>query len=594
MLYSLRSRLMAAFCILLVIPFTILVYVMSEQIAKEIKRSTEVATSQTIDQYASHVTTLLTQVEDICNQVLGSELTQDWIATLRNTDATQGDRLYAGRKLRDFLSTLAVNNSNGISVTAFTAREGGIWTQDRSYTDQLWYKQYRDSNNRWTSAHLEPDQLDEKMKETVVNSYILPLMQLQSFANAGIIKVNYPTSLLLKPIEKIQFGQTGRAYLLNRDGSSVLGQDITKDTAVLREGMKRIRTNAEDSEAGFIQVNHGGTGYLVFYRTLPEQDWTIAAIVPEAELYVKIKQIRNMLLMISGVLLIVVLIVAFRLSKGITRPLSSMARAMKYVRQGDFHQALERMPVVKAGHSELGTVTQAFEQMTHRLKYLIETEFELNLRRKNAEYKALLLQINPHFFNNSLEIISGMAAQKREDLVMDATEALGKMMRYSLNLNTDVVQLHDEFAYIRDYLFILKLRYGDDLNAVIEEETEAGQLAIPKFILQPLVENAVKYSLEKGKGSVRVQSQVEADRLHLIVSDNGIGMSPDFVKELLYDMAESEPSAILSSKGDSIGLRNVLSRCRLSYGDLFEARFESEIGIGTTITLILPKREGAV
>ena len=283
------------------------------------------------------------------------------------------------------------------------------------------------------------------------------------------------------------------------------------------------------------------------------------------------------------------MLTAFWLSAGITKPLSVMGKAMKHVQRGEFNQALHVMPKVREGHSEVGYVTGVFEQMTHRLRYLIETEFETNLRRKNAEYKALLLQINPHFYNNTLEIISGLAAMKREDLVMDATEALGKMMRYSLNLNSDLVRVAEEMSYIRDYLFILHLRHEDRLQVVIEEDPAADDVMIAKFIIQPLVENAVKYSLEKaGVAQVTLRTLVQDERLLITVKDNGIGMSPELVQDLLTEIKTGDSVAILSSEGQSIGLRNVLSRCRLNYGEQFHLGLHSKLGEGTEITLYLP------
>ena len=234
-------------------------------------------------------------------------------------------------------------------------------------------------------------------------------------------------------------------------------------------------------------------------------------------------------------LLILVIIVALWLSTGITKPLSAMARAMRHVRNGQFELAMKDMPKVRSRQSEVDYVAGVFEQMTRQLKYLIETEFETNLRRK-SEYKALLLQINPHFYNNTLEIISGLAAMKREDLVMDATEALGKMMRYSLSLDTDLVQVSEELGYIRDYLFLLKLRHEDHLMVEVRQDSAADQLLIAKFILQPLVENAVKYSLEKGGiAEVAITSSVCGERLHLQIQDNGSGMTPELIASILAD-----------------------------------------------------------
>ncbi|AJY73873.1 cache domain-containing sensor histidine kinase [Paenibacillus beijingensis] len=589
MFYSLRSRLMLAFSILLIIPFVALVYLLSEQSAKLIQQSIETSTSQTVDQFASHVSTLLTQVEDVGTQVMSNRVTQDWLTVHMNKDSRVGELLLAKQRLREYFSSYAVNNSNGISMSVFTDDAGGIWTQDRSYVDSKWYKQFKAEDRRWTEAHLDSDQADESMRTHTINSFILPLVQLQSLKTVGLVKINYDTSLLQGAIDKIRIGSTGKVFLLTANGSSVLNQDLGGQRGVLQSGLTQLNAQPKLDESGFFSIRQNREDYLLFYRKLPLQDWVILGEVPEGELYEQISRTRQTMLLVSFLLLLLVIAVAFWLSAGITKPLSAMAKAMRHVKNGEFERALKLMPKARSGHSEVGYVTGFFEQMVHRLKYLIQTEFEANLRRKNAEYKALLLQINPHFFNNSLEIISGLAALKRGDLVMDATEALGKMMRYSLNLHTDRVKVSEELDYIRDYLFILKLRHEDRLIVNMEEDPAADGLFISKFILQPLVENAVKYSLEKGAvAEVTIASRVEEERLLLSVKDNGIGMSPGLTADLMAETRQSDVTDILSSEGNSIGLRNVLSRCRLSYGSRFQLILNSEPDKGTEITLQLP------
>lgn len=596
MLYSLRSRLMVAFAILLIIPFVALVYILTSESAKLIKSSLEVSASQTIEQYASHVTTLMKQLEDIGNLVLGSSTTQTWLADLRNSEAQDREELLAKRRVRDFLSSYAVNNSNGITISLFTATKGGLWTQDRTYEQQPWFLDYKEQDVKWTGAHLDEDQPDESMRDRSVNGYLLPLVELQTFTGVGIIKVNYPTSALRDPLDRIHFGETGRVFLLDADGRSVLGQQLTGEEAILQEGESKLakvrQTNQAgkpERESGVFAVRNQGKPYLVFYRRLPDQNWTIMGVVPERELYAKLNRIKETMLLVSGILLVIVLVVAFGLSKSVTNPLTRMARSMKLVKRGEFDEAIKQMPNTQRGHSEIGYVTGAFGQMTHRLKYLIETEYETNLRRKNAEYKALLLQINPHFYNNTLEIISGLAAMKRNDLVMDATEALGQMMRYSLDLSSDQVWVPEEFAYIRDYLFILKLRYDDRLQVRIVEAPGASEFKMPKFILQPLVENAVKYSLENGeKALVELGAEARDGWLYLTITDNGIGMNGELATDLQRGLSGADTTAILYTKGDSIGLRNVLARCRVQYGDAFDVHIASSPDSGTTITMRLP------
>ncbi|NOU91341.1 HAMP domain-containing protein [Paenibacillus sp. LMG 31460] len=589
MFFSLRSRLMAVFSILLILPFAALAYILSEEATKTIKASIESSTAQTIEQFASHVVTLLTQVEDTGNQVVSSRTTQEWLTVHLNPDNTIQERVLTKQRLREYFSSYAVNNSNGISISAFAEDAGGLWTQDRTYKNSEWFTAFMTEGKRWTTAHKDIDQSDEFMRARSINSFLFPLVQLQSLKNVGFIKVNYPTTLLRNAIEKIRVGKTGKVILLTSEGNSVLDQNISEHRDILRNGLEQIDKRFEEEISGIFPIKDKGSTNLLFFRKLPAQNWTIVGTVPEGELYEKITHIRQTMLLVTALLLILAMLTAFWLSAGITKPLSVMGKAMKHVQRGEFNQALHVMPRVREGHSEVGYVTGVFEQMTHRLRYLIETEFETNLRRKNAEYKALLLQINPHFYNNTLEIISGLAAMKREDLVMDATEALGKMMRYSLNMNSDLVRVAEEMSYIRDYLFILHLRHEERLQVVIEEDPAADDVLIAKFIIQPLVENAVKYSLEKaGVAQVTLRTLVQDERLLICVKDNGIGMSSELVQDLLAEIKTGDSVAILSSEGQSIGLRNVLSRCRLNYGEQFHLGLQSRLGEGTELTLYLP------
>ncbi|MGG1518041.1 histidine kinase [Paenibacillus oryzisoli] len=593
MFFSLRSRLMAVFSVLLIIPFAALAYIVSEEATKTIKASIESGAAQTIEQFASHVVTLLTQVEDTGNQVVSSRTTQEWLNVHLNADNTIQERVLTKQRLREYLSSYAVNTSNGVSISAFAEDAGGLWTQDTTYRSSAWFLNFMEAGKRWTTAHKDPDQSDEYLRTRSVNAYLFPLVQLQSLRNVGFIKVNYPTTLLRDAIDKIRIGRTGRVVLLTKDGESVLDQPLGEQKELVQRGLAHIAAESGEETSGIFPMQEDGGENLIFFRKLPAQEWIIVGMVPEGELYQKITQIRRTIVVVTGLLLLLAMLAALWLSAGITKPLSHMGRAMKYVQRGEFGQALQVMPKVREGHSEVDYVIGVFEGMTYRLRELIETEFATNLRRKNAEYKALLLQINPHFYNNTLEIISGLAAMKREDLVMDATEAMGKMMRYSLNLNRDWVTVAEEMAYIRDYVLLLRLRHGERLHVAIEEDPAASQVLITKFIIQPLVENAVKYSLEKaGTARVEIRTQAEEERVRLVIRDNGVGMPPELVADLQAELRGGESVAILSSEGQSIGLRNVLSRCRLAYGEAFKVEIDSQVGEGTEIVLFVPVKGG--
>jgi two-component system sensor histidine kinase YesM len=276
------------------------------------------------------------------------------------------------------------------------------------------------------------------------------------------------------------------------------------------------------------------------------------------------------------------------LSSNIVSPLGKLANAMKFIERGDFAGAKSFMPTIKSSNDEIGYVVKVFDHTVDQLKNVIETEYEANIRRKDAEYKALLLQINPHFLNNTLEIIGGLAVQGKNKEVMNVSIYLGRMMRYSLNTQNDVVRLGEEISYIRSYTDILKVRYEDAIMIDIVEDPETKNLPIIKFILQPLVENAVKYSfIEKTRAEIFIQTEKIDNQVWIVLEDKGVGMSKEVIADLLHEETKNETISVLASKGNSIGLKNVLGRLKLYYGQAFSYKIESEKNEGTRITLCI-------
>jgi two-component system sensor histidine kinase YesM len=132
------------------------------------------------------------------------------------------------------------------------------------------------------------------------------------------------------------------------------------------------------------------------------------------------------------------------------------------------------------------------------------------------------------------------------------------------------------------------MRYVDTISITIEEDSCAKHLPIIKFILQPLVENAVKYSFsEKSYADIFIQTKMIDSQLILMVEDKGVGMSDDMLVDLLHQEDAQESTSVLQSKGTSIGLRNVLGRLQLYYGEDFSYQIDSTKGEGTKIQLCI-------
>ncbi|MNI02562.1 putative sensor-like histidine kinase [compost metagenome] len=417
---------------------------------------------------------------------------------------------------------------------------------------------------------------------------LLPIGTFEPSLSKNVLKVNVSSEFFLEPLSRIHLGESGTIFLLDQDGSPILSQTEYSSHSDASTYVQNIRDGYSDQGVVYIKNDQGSNEILV-YKKLNINNWLLVGFVSEEDLYDKLNKLRTSIMIFSTLLLIAAILVASWLSYGITKPLSSLALAMRSVQKGDFSSAESRIPPERIVRNEVGYVTATFRNMVEQLKYHIKIEFELKLLRQQAEYKALLMQINPHFLFNTLELLSSLVLQSRTQDSVKVIEALGKMLRFSLRINDDLIPLEEELKYLRHYISILQIRFKERLMISVEEEGSLDQREIIKFILQPLVENAVKYSfIQQDVAEVKILTYVTAEGVQLIVADNGPGMLPELVQQLYTDFENVQLNQILSSGSKHIGLRNVLARCELYYGAQFKFKIESKVDWGTRIELYLP------
>jgi two-component system sensor histidine kinase YesM len=594
MFFSLRNRLFVIFTLLLTVPFLVLSIIIPSWFTSIIEEQTKDSTVEMMEQYSLYIDSITSQAEDLGKQVLINQTTQQWMKLENeNSRATSDQRLLLKNQLKMQLSSMMINNSKSMSISVFLNDGTGTWGDNPSLKNMEWMKDFSENDQRWVRTHIDSFQLYQDMREKNINSYLIPLFDMNTLGLSGIIKVNFPTSLLETALSKIKLGENGRVYLLDSHGANVLSGQIQTPKYVLNQSLVEISNGEHDK--GLIETNYNGEEYLVFFQKLKIGNWVLFSEITKSELFLKINHLQQNLLIISALIFILTIFASYLLSSNIVRPLGNLTRAMRYIERGDFYGAKRFMPTIKSYNHEVGYVIKVFDHTIDQLNHLIETEYEANIRRKDAEYKALLLQINPHFLNNTLEIIGGLAVQGKNKEVMNVSIYLGRMMSYSLNTNSDVVKLGEELNYIRNFTDILKLRYEDAISVEIEEDPETKNLRIIKFIIQPLVENAVKYSfVEKAYAAIKIKTEKIKDQVFIIIEDNGIGMAEDVISGLLKTEKNNETNNVLDSMGTSIGLKNVLGRLKLYYGQNFSYKIQSEMNKGTKITLCIKVTGGDI
>ncbi|MDE6608784.1 MAG: sensor histidine kinase [Lachnospiraceae bacterium] len=238
--------------------------------------------------------------------------------------------------------------------------------------------------------------------------------------------------------------------------------------------------------------------------------------------------------------------------------------------------------------ADLQIMVQMIKEKDAKMYKAMINEKELLNEQQVMEFKMLASQINPHFLYNTLESIRMKAFTAGDREVATAIKLLGKSMRYVLeNTGTVFTTLDKELDYIETYITIQKLRFGDRVNysLQVQEKLELGEYRILPLLLQPIVENAILHGLEDKEGSGQISVCVSADEenLHIIIRDNGKGMTEEELEKVRKKLQVENPELKAS-----IGLYNINERIKLCYGKEHGIRIESVLSKGTDIFIDLP------
>ena len=214
---------------------------------------------------------------------------------------------------------------------------------------------------------------------------------------------------------------------------------------------------------------------------------------------------------------------------------------------------------------------------------------KLQLSWKNAQLDAMLMQINPHFLYNTLDIIrwEAMYEADGESPVTDMIEKFSRLCRLGMKTGGNTITLHEGIEHASIYMDVINFRHSDKIQLILKTEVDDTSVYIPQFILQPLMENAVVHAFGDASSGYQIciHSYSCQKDLHILVSDNGRGMTDEELHGLLTSL-EGE-----ASPDESIGLINVNQRIRLFYGNDYGLHIASRPGKGTQIKILLPFRD---
>lgn len=491
--------------------------------------------------------------------------------------------------VENFSLNILIHNMNIDSVDIYTAGsaafpESMIDLQSFvNWTSLPWFQELMHSPAVRT-VFLPTHEESSIQGDRLIFSVVQAIVNTQTFQTVGVIVINIDTQNAIEQIVTKTENQSDTTFLIYGTNHQTIYvtplQSNAKDAQPSELAFSRTVQQALRQQAG--QLTWDNTDYFLSSNTSPLSGWTVVALVPSSSLMQDIEAIKQTTLVMIGLTILLVFGVAFLAITRLSQQITQLRSLMREVEKGNLDVRFRAQ-----GRGELTSLGNSFNHMVIRLKRLIQDNYESQLQRKKAELAALHSQLNPHFLYNTLGSFQMLAVMEGQDRLASMAYRLGQLMRYALEEGT-LVELRQEVEHIEHFLSLIRERYEDRLSYTIQIPAPLLSYQIPRFTLQPLIENAIYHGIDPKSegGCIEVTGWSEEQRLVLEVRDNGIGMSE---QELAQWQSALEYEANLFTRSRHIGILNVQGQIQRIFGPEYGLALAAGCrGEGIVITIRLP------
>lgn len=408
----------------------------------------------------------------------------------------------------------------------------------------------------------------------------------------GRVYIGVSPALITDPLRNITLAEGGRLYWMMGGALYAVEGGTLTEAGPMPELEEYVMRSGEplSPDTGLFRTERDGQSLFVITYPLGAHGLYLAETLPQA---LEASATVSLLQPAAASLLVIFALgvaLALMLHKQVAEPVVALRRRIERISAGDFtvDPALE-------WNNELGDIGRGLNHVSRSITALMDKRIEDEKQKQDMEYRMLQNQINPHFIYNALNSIKWMAAIQHAPGIEEMVTALSRLLKSVSKGNERLVPLYEEFALLNDYFTIEQYRYGGTITLdvdYIEDESLARVCLIPRFTLQPLVENAIFHGIEpKGRaGEIRltVTRDPESRDVLLRLHDDGVGMTAEQAARALSEPTPEEAAA----KFRHVGLWNVHRRIQYIFGEAYGLSIDSEPGAGTTVTVRLPCRNG--
>jgi len=454
---------------------------------------------------------------------------------------SDGNRLGLYEKVTTFLEQMYRYDSSFLSTILYFTEE-----PDRIYYSYSSIKEFRSQAR---------DSVDQKAKEIDTGiGWVNEQGHLYMVRNI-MTPVYTPYAVIVMDIDKDSVFQSVEGvpwyldYDVSIDDEWVFGTGWAEDF-ISRQDTERNSVYHEEDEVAYVTCERKMDNHVIRYVVKMDYD----AIHYEKE------AIRYITILMMAFTLPLIFIVFYFLYRKVTTPVQRLIDVASEIEKGHFGVKIEK----KETSREFLYLDNAFNSMSDKLKNQFEQIYLEELALRDANIMALQSQINPHFLNNTLEIINWEARMEGNDRVSSMIEALSTMLEATMDRKKQqMIPLSEEISYVEAYCYIIRQRFGEKFQFEKQIDPELLQTEVPRLIIQPIMENAVEHGLSGRAGKIVLRIYAEEDKLKIAIINDGL-MSIEDKRKVDNLLGSGEDGGEQHSV--SLGIRNVNKRLKIIYG----------------------------
>ncbi|MCC3374408.1 sensor histidine kinase [Cohnella sp. REN36] len=471
-------------------------------------------------------------------------------------------------------SLYSANNKNIAQISLYLKSRQRIYTVDRDAsrsTDAL-----VTASADWEAISRKRESYDKLINSgSGIFTIVRSMNKFENREVLGGVTIDVRWSMMRSVLDMVHSEPNSEVLILDAEGNEMYnpyGQRFSVDPEIVRKAIEH------PDMPGNLALKKG---FLFFQPTLSGRLW-IVKFIPIEYVTQSASSTMNFSLVTAVIFIILAIAVSILTAYFMTKPIIRLTKSMKALEIQNFDVGLRRLRT-----DEIGTLERRFNSMLARIKELIQTEYKAKIEKRTAQVKAMQAQVNPHFLHNALQSIGGIALSRNVPEIYEHVRAISDLFRYAIRMQADLVTVADEMEHVRNYLQIQKLRFQQMVDVHLDVDEACLGCAIPKFSLQPIVENCFIHGLE-GKmdtWSIVIRAEMVLDEVEISIADNGVGIASDRLDRLRRQLGLAVE---MREESDSLGMGNVNARIKLMFGDAYGLYVDSAEGAGTTVKLVIP------